>query len=238
MRIAIDIDSTLHHYWPLLSAAANRRAGSELPYDRQFTWAISRLREEQLRVCVADTHSDEAIAKAEPYPHAVETVNAWHDAGHWIHVTSHRAEHCHPATARWLERIGLRYDDLYCSYDKVGRCREIGIDILIDDSPVNIAQALDAGLVAATLRHPWNDDVCAEEDVICGQDWPELARRLPPPPAARPSSPATGTRHEHRAGRARGRRRRARENDRRRPPRPAAGDRGGPHARRLGALRA
>src|SRR3954453_19542882 len=180
MRIAIDIDSTLHHYWPLLSAAAKRRFGIELPYDRQFTWAISRLREEQLRVCVADTHSDDAIAKAEPYPHAVETVNAWHDAGHWIHVTSHRAEHCHPATARWLDRIGLHYDDLYCSYDKVGRCREIGIDILIDDSPVNIAQALDAGLVAATLRHPWNEDVCAEEDVICGQDWPELARRLAP----------------------------------------------------------
>src|SRR3954470_18311766 len=37
MRIAIDIDSTLHHYWPLLSAAAKRRFGVELPYDRQFT---------------------------------------------------------------------------------------------------------------------------------------------------------------------------------------------------------
>jgi hypothetical protein len=80
MRIAIDIDSTLHHYWPLLSDAAKRRFGIELPYDRQFTWAISRLREEQLRVCVQDTHSDEAIANAEPYPHAVETVNRWHRA--------------------------------------------------------------------------------------------------------------------------------------------------------------
>src|SRR3954462_12607038 len=91
MRIAIDIDSTLHHYWPLLDAAAKRRFGVELPYDRQFTWAISRLREEQLRVCVADTHSDDAIANAEPYPHAVETVNGWHEEGHFIHVTSHRA---------------------------------------------------------------------------------------------------------------------------------------------------
>jgi uncharacterized protein len=180
MRIAIDIDSTLHHYWPLLSAAAKRRFGVELPYDRQFTWSITRLREEQLRVCVQDTHSDEAIAKAEPYPHAVDTVNGWHDAGHFIHVTSHRAEHCHPATARWLDRIGLAYDDLYCSYDKVGRCQEIGIDVLIDDSPVNIAKALEAGIVAATLRHPWNEDVCAEEDVICGRDWPELARLLAP----------------------------------------------------------
>jgi uncharacterized HAD superfamily protein len=180
MRIAIDIDSTLHHYWPLLSAAAKRRFGIELPYDRQFSWTISRLREEQLRVCVADTHSDEAIAAARPYPHAVETVNRWREAGHFIHVTSHRAEHCRMATARWLEDIGLHHDELYCSYDKVGRCREIGIDLLIDDSPVNILRALEAGMAAATIRHPWNQDVCEEEDVICAKDWPELERRLHP----------------------------------------------------------
>jgi hypothetical protein len=180
MRIAIDIDSTLHHYWPLLSAAAKRRFGVELPYEQQFSWDISRLREEQVRVCVQDTHSDEAIAGAEPYPHAVETVNAWYDAGHWIHVTSHRAEQCQRATRRWLDDIGLRHHDLYCSYDKVARCREIDIDLLIDDSPKTIVRALDAGMLAATLRHPWNQDVCEEEDVICAADWPELARRLQP----------------------------------------------------------
>ena len=180
MRIAIDIDSTLHHYWPLLSAAAKRRFGIDLPYDRQYSWDITRLREEQVRVCVADTHSDEAIASARPYPHAVETVNAWHDAGHFIHVTSHRAEHCRPATARWLDDIGLHYDDLNCSYDKVERCRELDIDLLIDDSPVNLTRALEEGMRAATLRHPWNQDVCEEEDVICAGDWAELERLLAP----------------------------------------------------------
>src|SRR3954451_10505628 len=163
MRIAIDIDSTLHHYWPLLSAAAKRRFGIELPYDRQFTWAISRLREEQLRVCVADTPSDAASAKAEPYPHAVEIVNAWHDAGHWIHVTSHRAERCHTATAGWLSAIGLQYDDLHCSYDKVSRCVDLDIDVLIYDSPVTLGRAIESGMVAATLVHPWNRDLCEEE---------------------------------------------------------------------------
>jgi uncharacterized HAD superfamily protein len=180
MRIAIDIDSTLHHYWPLLSAAAKRRFGIELPYDRQFSWTTTRLREEQMRVCIADTHTDEAIAAARPYPNAVETVNRWHEAGHFIHVTSHRAEHCRTATARWLDDIGLHHDELYCSYDKVARCREIGIDLLIDDSPANIVGALEAGMVVATISHPWNQDVCEEEDVICAKDWPELERRLQP----------------------------------------------------------
>ena len=46
----------------------------------------------------------------------------WHEGGHWIHITSHRAERCHPATRQWLAAIGLRHDDLHCSYDKVSRC--------------------------------------------------------------------------------------------------------------------
>jgi uncharacterized protein len=178
MRIAIDIDSTLHHYWPLLSAAAKRRFGVELPYEQQVTWDISRLRTEQVRACVQDTHTDEAIAAAKPYPHAVETVNAWHDAGHWIHVTSHRAEGCQTATQRWLDDIGLRHHELYCSYDKVARCREIGIGLLIDDSPKTLLRALDAGILAATLNHPWNRDVCEEEDVVCAADWAGLADAL------------------------------------------------------------
>ena len=180
MRIAIDIDSTLHHYWDVLSDAALRRFGIELPYEEQFDWGITRLKPHQLQVCIEDTHSPEEILAGEPYPGAVETVNAWHDAGHFIHITSHRAERCHPATARWLDAIGLPHDELYCSFDKISRCREIAIDVLIDDSPVNLVDALDAGIAAATLVHPWNRDVVETEDVIAAESWPELAERLAP----------------------------------------------------------
>ncbi len=180
MRIAIDIDSTLHHYWDRLSEAARRRFGIELPYEEQFDWGVTRLKPKQLEVCIAETHSDEAILASTPYPDAVATVEAWHDAGHFIHITSHRQVTCQGATERWLQRIGLPYDELYCSFDKVGRCQEISIDVLIDDSPRNIEQALEAGIVVATLRHPWNRDVCDVEDVIAADDWAELQAKLAP----------------------------------------------------------
>jgi beta-phosphoglucomutase-like phosphatase (HAD superfamily) len=179
MRIAIDIDSTLHHYWDELAEAAKRRFGVDLPYEGQHTWKITRLRDEQLRAAIADTHSDEVIARAEPYPHAVGIINAWHDAGHWIHVTSHRAERCHPATESWLAAIGLVYDDLHCSHDKVSRCVDLEIDVIIDDSPVTLLRAIDEGMVAATLVHPWNRDLCEEElEVVSAEDWPGLAAAL------------------------------------------------------------
>ena len=103
MRIAIDIDSTLHHYWDVLSDAARRRFGIELPYEEQFTWGITRLRSEQLALCIDETHSDEVIAAGRPYAGAVETVNEWHAAGHFIHITSHRADPL-PSAHRGLAR--------------------------------------------------------------------------------------------------------------------------------------
>lgn len=180
MRIAIDIDSTLHHYWDRLSDSARRRFGVDLPYEEQFDWGITRLKPQQLQVCIDDTHTEAAILAGEPYEGAVETVNRWHEAGHFIHITSHRADGCRGATARWLEQIGLRHDDLHCSYDKVARCQELEIDVLIDDSPVNIERALEVGILPATLSHPWNEDVCETEDVVCAATWEGLAAKLEP----------------------------------------------------------
>jgi uncharacterized HAD superfamily protein len=180
VRIAVDIDSTLHHYWDQLAAIAKRRFGVDLPYDEQVTWGITRLRPEQVYVCVEETHREPNVLAAEPYPGAVEVIRAWHEAGHFIHITSHRTTEAHDATARWLERIGLPHDELYCSFDKVARCRELAIDVLIDDSPVTLVKASEAGITTATIEHPWNRDLCEEEDIVCAPDWPTLARRLEP----------------------------------------------------------
>jgi uncharacterized HAD superfamily protein len=180
MRIAIDIDSTLHHYWDLLSDISRRRFGIELPYEEQVDWGVTRLRPEQLAVCVEETHTDACIQRGKPYPGAVEAVRRWHEQGHFIHITSHRETRCEAATAAWLQAIGLPHDEVYCSFDKITRCAEIDIDLLIDDSPRNLTAAIERGIRAATLIHPWNRDVCEVEDVICANTWTELAALLEP----------------------------------------------------------
>ena len=178
MRIGIDIDSTLHHYWDQLADAADRLYGVQLPYEHQRSWTIDALAPDQLHACILDTHADEQILAAEPYPGAVEVISGWKDAGHFIHITSHRALDAHGATAAWLERIGLPYDELYCSFDKVTRCVEIGIEVLIDDSPVNLVRAAEHGILGATIRHPWNEEVCLTAGIVCAEDWRGLAGTL------------------------------------------------------------
>jgi 5'(3')-deoxyribonucleotidase len=178
MRIAIDIDSTLHDYWRQFSEVVERRTGVALPYEDQHSWGVTQIAPEQLRACVMETHTEPYVEAGEPYPGAVEAVAAWKAAGHFVHITSHRSTEAHETTERWLDAIGLPYDELYCSYDKIARCVEIGIDVLIDDSPVNLERAHAAGITPATLLHPWNRELCAELAIVCAEDWPGLAREL------------------------------------------------------------
>jgi uncharacterized HAD superfamily protein len=179
-RIAIDIDSTLHHYWDLFRSIVRDRYGVDLAYEDQTGWGITRIPQEHVREAVSETHSDANIAAAEPYPDAVETVQAWHQQGHWIHITSHRAAACAPATARWLDDVGIPFDDLHCSWDKVTRCVELEIDVLVDDSPVNLARARDEGILGATILHPWNREFEGQDGVVVANDWIELRERLEP----------------------------------------------------------
>jgi uncharacterized HAD superfamily protein len=180
VRIAIDIDSTLHPYWDVFAEAARRRFGIDLPYRDQLDWGVDRLRPEQLKAVVAETHRPENILSAQPYPGAVATVRAWRADGHEIHVMSHRDAACQGPTERWLDEIGLPYDALECVEDKIAGCVALGVELLIDDSPVNLGRALDAGIAVATLTHPWNRELCETEGIVTARDWPTLAERLAP----------------------------------------------------------
>ena len=159
MRIAIDIDSTLHHYWDQFSDVVRRRWGVDLPVRGPADLGDRAARARSGARRRPETHSPPLVAAAVPYPGAVKAVNDWHAAGHFIHITSHRSTDSHDATVAWLDAIGLAHDELYCSYDKITRCREIGIDVLVDDSPVNLERALEEGIIGATIVHPWNREL-------------------------------------------------------------------------------
>jgi len=180
LRIGIDIDSTLHQYWDIFADVAKQRFGIDLPYEGQQDWVISALKPDQLQAVISETHSHANVTRAEPYPGAVETVRRWVDQGHWVHITSHRSNDARDSTVEWLTQIGLPFDDLHCSFDKVPRCVELDVELLIDDSPVNMVRALEHGIKVATLIHPWNQDIIETEDVVAAEDWDGLAAALEP----------------------------------------------------------
>ena len=73
-------------------------------------------------------------------------------------VASHRRSEMTPALAGWLERFGMTpFSGVYCGYNKSFL---FGPDVLvIDDSPANIKNALDAGSLVLTITYPYNAHV-------------------------------------------------------------------------------
>jgi uncharacterized HAD superfamily protein len=180
MRIAIDIDSTLHHHWEVLSQVSLRRFGVELPYEEQVSWGTTRLRDDQFALCVEESHSEARILGGMPYAGAVETIADWRREGHVIHVVSDRGEEKRDVTERWLRRIGIAFERLHCSPEKVSRCLAHRIELLIDDNPIDLRSASDRGIAVAAILHPWNEEVCEEEGLIAARDWAELRAAVQP----------------------------------------------------------
>jgi hypothetical protein len=57
---------------------------------------------------------------------------------------------------------------------------ELGIDVLVDDSPVNLERARAEGILGATIRHPWNRELESRDGIVFANDWKALRERLEP----------------------------------------------------------
>ena len=168
-RIALDIDSTLHHYWDLLQRIAHERYGVDLPYEEQRDWGITVLERDAIVHCVEETHSDENIAAGVPYPDAVETVRELARAGA-LDPRDEPPPHAAPTRPPRRGSTGSACPGTTSTArsTRCPRCVELGIDVLVDDSPVNIAKARAEGIVPATIIHPWNEEIVEADGVIGG----------------------------------------------------------------------
>ena len=177
--VAIDVDSTLHDYWEQFRHAALELHGVDLPYEDQTDWSVDALTRPQLASVIEQTHDDIRIAEAIPYEGAADVINAWRRGGHMVLITTHRRPDAHDATAQWLADHGIGFDLLRCGYQKVDHCLEIGAQVLIDDSPTNLRDAVAVGITGATISHPWNRSLVAEEpEIVVADDWNRLADAL------------------------------------------------------------
>ena len=156
MRIAIDIDS---HAAPLLgrpvATPPSAASASTCPTRSSSTWGITRLKPRAARsACIEDTHGDAAILAATPYPGRGRDGQR---AG-TRPATSSTSRATAPCRAARRDRALAAARSACPTTSSTARttrsraAREIGIDVLIDDSPVNSARAVDAGIVGGDDR--------------------------------------------------------------------------------------
>ena len=157
-RAVVDVDQVLWNLHAPLVLRLNEKYNLRIP-DPPSTWHFY----EDHGISDSDFYRevDAVHATQERTPPdwaAGELFKVLHRKGYEVMVASHRSSSLTPALARWLERFGMTpFAGVYCGYAKSFL---FGSDVLvIDDSPVNIKNALEAGSLVLTIAYPYNAHV-------------------------------------------------------------------------------
>ncbi len=154
-KIIVDIDNTL---WDLAPVLYERllEASPGFPHHSQWrTWSFWKglIPAEQLYGIIRDVHMEQDTF--EPYGQSRSFLEQLHRKGFQIIIASHREKETFTSTRRWLWKHGLPFDDIHLSYDKTVLFDDCWA--VVDDSPVTLEKARQAGIVRAGLKNPWNE---------------------------------------------------------------------------------
>lgn len=154
-KIIIDIDNTLWDLAPILYVKLLEE-NPHMPHHSEWrSWNFWKglISAERLYGIIKDVHMEQDTF--EPYEQSRDFLRLLREKGFYIVIASHREKETYGPTRRWLEKNGLPFDEIHLSYDKsvlFDACWAV-----VDDSPITLEKARQAGIVRVGLKNPWNE---------------------------------------------------------------------------------
>jgi uncharacterized HAD superfamily protein len=181
MKVALDLDSTLY---PLLDAMRLHPGGERVSYADVRGWEhLPELCDggvpgmlQLFRAAMSyDTQMQVGL-----FDGAADAVRQLHADGADIHVMTARPADLHDDTERFLaaHQVPFVTLDCYDPMDKLGLCDRYGVDVIVDDHPDLLRDAVTAGKRALTLRWNYNAAVVDELSIPHATDWEALLQLI------------------------------------------------------------
>ncbi|MFZ5649402.1 MAG: 5' nucleotidase, NT5C type [Bacillota bacterium] len=158
-RIGVDIDGVIADSQPVIIDKLNRLFGKNytledfVDFDSVKMFGVGRSHLDRLIM----EKELEIIEEAVPLPGAVETLNQLRD-GNRIIIVSARTPAYLNQTLAWLERYGIRHDELLLlgQHDKRQSCLDLCVDIFIEDNKKNAEQIASCGIPVLLMDATYN----------------------------------------------------------------------------------
>jgi hypothetical protein len=153
-KIIVDIDNTLWDLSPILWEQLKSFNPKMPPPSRWNHWDFweGQVSFHDLLRALKIVHDHQDIYP--PYPDSKTFLEALKARGYYILIASHREKGTYNPTVRWLDKHRLAYDEVHLMKDK--SLLFDGCQAIVDDSPVTLDKAAQAGILRAGLREPWN----------------------------------------------------------------------------------
>ncbi len=77
-------------------------------------------------------------------------------------------------TIYWLNTNGFKFTDVFFTKDKIGLCKAIDIDVMLDDDQEHIVPLLKSDFKVVIRNQPWNQNLEFEEGAKRADNWKEM----------------------------------------------------------------
>jgi uncharacterized HAD superfamily protein len=157
--ILSDIDGVLAYYAQGALTAVNSRFGTRYAYENLTSYDYKYIFDEEEYAWYKTWRaSPEALALLAPNYHAIDFVNACHEAGHYVVIASGRPKTAATITRQWLDAHHVQFDLTVLEGDgsKQSVAREHSHNVLwLDDDPRMFGVASEVGAILYHPRMPW-----------------------------------------------------------------------------------
>lgn len=174
-RLAVDFDGVLFDQVPHIIRGFQEIHGVDISPVESWQWNLAEhpavrqagLTEDEVWQVFRELEVQEPIHRTEPLePYALDVMAAWQEAGHVIHIVTSR-----PARARKTVRLFLEHNDVPHHDLHLGVHHKTRWDVLIDDLPINVERAVEAGRRALLFDQPYNRDHPADDNPLRVHGW-------------------------------------------------------------------
>lgn len=188
LKIGVDIDEVLVEFFKKYLELFNPKFGKSIKLhemNRFNIWDITDVSKEDALRLVEDFYDSNSFEQMDLVEGAKESLANLKNIGKIFFITS-RPERMKEKTNIFLKKLFGESDfDLYFSggvwnnsKTKGELCKELGIDIFIEDNPDFALDCAQRGIKTFLLDKPWNKDYQKHNNLFKVKNWGEILERL------------------------------------------------------------
>lgn len=188
MRIAIDIDRTINNSYihDILNGISFMREKGNYKgmwLHHHYPKDIFDMNEDEYNEFM-DIYFPQIVQFCPIKDYACEVITKLHKQHDIVIMTArdehyskrrYRGEYMKKDTLRWLAHKKIPYDTIkFSAFNKYKACKELGCDILIDDSPTHIIECADNGLPVIIMGEVYNAKLKGYPNTQYVTSWKEI----------------------------------------------------------------
>jgi uncharacterized HAD superfamily protein len=188
MKIAIDIDDVLAEFQISFLNHLNEASGHSLTTDDIVSYHYTDFLDitwDEVKAHIFDFYETEEFHNLDPVKHSKESISEL-SRDNFLYIITSRPKSIQKTTEDWLD---MHYGDSFTEIiltDRVNGskvkkpdiCEDLGISMIVEDSPEEVDEFVNKGVKVHLLDKPWNRSVHDQDGVIRHSDWKSVINEL------------------------------------------------------------